>query len=163
MSKLILLTKGKCAVVDDEDYENLSSFRWHYAGAGYAARRRLKAEGGYDKILYMHRVILGQPDGLDVDHINGNKLDNRRENLRAVTHQQNMLNWNGRSGSSTSKYRGVSWDKCRNLWKAQIQVKGVNAFIGRFTTEDEAALAYNEQAIKHFGAFARPNKVKVTA
>lgn len=152
--KLIKLTKGKFAQVDDES--NLEVFTWHCTTAGYAARRQLKAEGGYRKIIYMHRQITKAGDSLlDVDHINGDKLDNRIENLRLVTHAQNMLNWDNRRG--TSIYRGVSWNSERNKWKAQIQLNNKNKPIGRFNTEIEAAKAYDLEAKKLFGEFARLN------
>ena len=103
----------------------------------------------------MHRIIMEAETGQEVDHINGDKLDNRKDNLRFCTHQQNMVNWNNKRGKS--KYRGVSWCKRDKKWKAQIQSHSKNRLIGRFREEEEAAKAYNIEAKKEFGNFALLN------
>lgn len=154
--KKIPLTKGQEAIVDDADYPRLSGRSWCLTN-GYPSRRKTVSTNR-SKIEYLHREIMQPPEGLVVDHINGDKLDNRRSNLRICTQAQNMVNWDNRRGSSA--YRGVSWDGVRNCWKAQIQVNGKNSFIGRYKTESAAASAYNEKAKELFGEFARLNEVK---
>lgn len=91
-----------------------------------------------------------------LDHIDGSPLNNRIENLRPATNQQNQRNMRSHK-NSTSKYLGVCWDKSRNKWKASIRVNGKSKNIGRFTDEIEAAKAYDKEAREHFGEFANPN------
>lgn len=98
------------------------------------------------------------PDGLEVDHINRNKLDNRKSNLRIVTRQQNMCN-KGSYINSISKYKGVSWHKKDQRWYAQIRFNRQLYFIGSFENEDVAAAAYNHYAKKFFGEYAVLNDV----
>lgn len=103
----------------------------------------------------MHREIAGAPDGKVVDHINGDPLDNRRENLRVCTQQQNL--WNGKAHrDGSSKYRGVSWNARKGKWRVQIQGKT----LGFYDDEDFAASVYNAEAAARFGAFAKPNVVR---
>ena len=157
MSKEIQLTRGQKTIVDDEDYEYLMQWKWHCNDGGYAVRRTPK---GPVQAVRMHRQLLNAPDGLEVDHINGNRLDNRRCNLRLVTRSQNQIN-RARPIDSKSKYKGVSYDWIRRIpaWKALIRVDGKVVRIGLFKTEREAALAYNEAAKKYHGEFARLNDV----
>lgn len=153
MAKHIQLTHGKAALVDDEDYEELSRHAWNYSTPqGYAARK-----GFLGKKTYMHRQIIEAPAGVDVDHINGDKLDNRRSNLRLATRAQNMYNTTPRQGSSS--FKGVCWDKQHNKWKAYIQISRKLIHLGLFTDEIEAARAYNRAAIEHLGEYARLNEV----
>jgi hypothetical protein len=152
--KEIPLTKGNVALVDDEDYAELSRYRWHF-GCGYAIRNS-PTENQKKKTVRMHTEILGKVDGLEVDHINGNGLDNRRENLRHATRAQNQHNQTQRVGAS-SRYKGVYWYKTTRKWSAQIAVNGHGKSIGYYTSERDAALAYNEAARKYFGEYARLN------
>ena len=99
------------------------------------------------RTVQIHRLIMNPPAGLEVDHINGNGLDNRRENLRIVTHQVNQCNQPKRSTAS-SKYYGVYFDITRSRWLSQISYNGVTKSIGRFESQDEAAIAYNNECIK---------------
>ena len=149
--KTINLTRGMVAIVDDQDYEWLSQFKWYYCPVGYAARRQ------NGKHIYMHRLIAGAKPGEYVDHINRNKLDNRRSNLRICTRQQNQHNQGPRRG--TSRYKGVSYRKDTGKYSAQIHFNGKKISLGSFATEDEAALAYNEAARKYHGEFAYQNKI----
>ena len=146
--KIIPLTKGYEAVVDDEDYEKLVSMgSWHYDR--YAKRVPQK------KPVYMHRVILSAPDNKSVDHINGNKLDNRKSNLRLCEQSDNSAN----SGNRTGKYKGVSWDKSRRKWIAFVCYQYKNINLGRFDNAEAAALAYNHVAKQLFGDEAPQNVV----
>ena len=100
---------------------------------------------------------MGSPEGLQVDHINGDKLFNLRSNLRICTNQQNNRNTKSRKGSS-SKYKGVSWDARNKKWISQICIgNGTHKKIGRFVCEIEAAKAYDELAKKYHGEFAYLN------
>jgi hypothetical protein len=155
--KEIPLTKGKFAIVDDEDYELLSQFKWFASGGRYAARlnpkRRL--EGEPDLIL-MHRLIINAPSNLDVDHINRDSFDNRKNNLRAVTHQENMLNYGSKKG--VSKYKGVSKTK-EGKWTASFMYKGESFYLGSYESEEDAAKAYNVKASELAEEFAYLNNV----
>lgn len=150
--KVIGLTQNKVTKVSDEDAYSLSLYKWHLCN-GYAARR---LRGKTRSLVYMHRQIVGCPPDMEVDHINGDRLDNRRENLRVCSHQQNMVNWDNRRGAS--RYRGVSKDPERpGWWKVQIMRSGRNMRVGRYRSEEEAALAYDAAAIELFGEFAQLN------
>lgn len=139
------------AIVDDEDFEFLSQFKWHCTSAGYAARRS-KRENGESRILLMHRVILNTFENTSVDHIDGNPLNNRKSNIRIVEHWQNMLNKKVRKDSSTG-IKGVQ--KYGNRWRVIISVRNIRHRIGSFLTIDEAINAYNNAAIRLHGEYAR--------
>lgn len=134
------------ALVDDEDAW-AAELRWSWC-RGYAKRRVQHRRATC--LLALHRCVLGllPGDGLEGDHINGNKLDNRRANLRVVTHAQNMQNQRANTGG-TSRARGVSWDARRGRWFAKVQVAGVQHALGRFHTEHEAAAAAALFRAKH--------------
>ena len=155
----IELTRGEFAIVDECDYEHLSKWKWHYCHH-YAARSTPRDTRGRKTMVYMHRVVLermGCVNFQHTDHVNHDRLDNRRNNLRPATCSQNIANSRFRSGSS--KYQGVSWDWSRDKWQAQIRVQRVNKALGRFDDELEAARAYNRAALKAFGEFATLNEV----
>lgn len=140
-------------LVDEELADWLSQWVWRPHFAGYAFRHGLPGEE--TKNVYLHRVIVDARPNTYVDHVNGNKLDNRRSNLRICTQSQNAANAPGRGG--TSRFKGVSFDKTRGKWLAGIRVNYVKQNLGRFATEKEAAEAYDYAAQKHFGEFARLN------
>lgn len=106
----------------------------------------------------MHRFIMNAQKGQIIDHINGNGLDNRKENLRFCTHRQNAYNLITGT-NKTSKYKGVHLLKNNGLWCVQIKIPNKRIRLGNFEREDDAALAYNEAAIKYFGEFACLNKI----
>lgn len=151
------LSQGLFAIVDDDDFARLSAYKWSASrgkmGNMYAVRRTTRAKGVKPKILLLHREVLGlsTPPPF-VDHINHNGLDNRKENLRIVTHLQNCLNTRSRKG--TSLYKGVSFDSSRRKWKVQIKAGDKHLQLGRFKNEHFAAIVYDVAALKHFGEFA---------
>ena len=147
--KKIPLTQGKYALVDDQDYDRLvAEGSWHFDRYAKRVNKRV--------VTYMHRVVMGSPVDEQVDHINGDKLDNRRCNLRVCTCSENLANRH----VSRNKYRGVSWDKRRGKWKAVLGFHYSRIDIGRFDTQEEAAEAYNLVARQLFGEYARLNAVE---
>ena len=158
----IQITKGQTALIDDEDYEKISPFQWCCHGDGYAARGY--HENGKLVILKMHHAVFGKPPaGYVVDHINGNRLDNRKCNLRFVTVQQNCFNSKKKkspaSAANPSPYKGVTWRNDRSKWRSCITVGGQRLYLGLFETAQEAALAYNVAALKYHGEYAKLNEV----
>lgn len=151
--KQIPLTKGKFAVVDDEDYEELSRYKWFVDSIGYAGRN-IRYPGMGRKTLRMHRFLMGLDfgDRRMVDHIDGDGLNNQRSNLRICNHSQNGRN-QGRCASNTSGIKGVTRNKGK--WVAQISLMGKQIYIGCFDTPEEAGAAYREAARKFHGEFAR--------
>ena len=150
----IPLTDGYEALVDDADYDFLMQWTWH-ATAARGQIRATRRERGH-RIL-MHRAIMNCADHLEVDHINGNPLDNQRDNLRLATHQQNM--WNRQKHKIfTSRFKGVYWSKSRGKWCAAINIGNkVRLQLGRFEDEELAARTYDAAARKYHGTFARTN------
>ncbi len=150
-TKLIPLTKGESALVDEFDYLWLSSFCWymHPLGKKHYAMSRISM-----KLTAMHRLIMRTPKGMETDHINGNGLDNRRSNLRICTKAQNQMNRNSRHHSSG--FKGV-YRRSEHRWAARIQVHGDRIHLGVFRDPTLAAIAYDEAAMKYFGEFASPN------
>lgn len=140
------------ALVDDEDYEYLSQWKWHLTG-GYAVCTTIKCG-----VTYMHSIVNCTLKGMSTDHINRDKLDNRRQNLRTCNQSQNMAN-GPLQKNNTSLYRGVVWDKDRLKYRAQIQFEGKPRNLGRYASKREAALAYNAAANVLFGPFAVLNEV----
>jgi len=154
MDKLIYLTKGRVAVVDEEDFEELSKHKW-CVSTGYAVRRLVT--NGIPQLLLMHRVIMNASKGQEIDHINGDRLDNRKANLRFVTRQQNIFN--KKPQGKTSKYKGVYFRKSWGKWIAQISINKKKQHIGVFENELDAARAYDNIASKLCGEYARLNGV----
>lgn len=158
--KKIPLTKGKFALVDDEDYDQLIMLDWCCQSSNNGHYRAVTRPDSKKRAIKMHRFILNAPPGLVVDHINGNPLDNRRCNLRLATQLQNTHNRN-KSTNNTSGYKGV-WKRCdgrAKKWTAEIKVAGVKHFLGGFFTPEEAAKAYNIAALKFHKEFAQLNVI----
>lgn len=149
--KEIILSGGQTAIVDDADYELVSAHKWKLDSTGRYVVRNLRK-----RTLYMHRMLLKAPTGLDVDHINGNGLDNRRENLRLATHAQNQCNQKIRTDNS-SGYKGVRWHSGDRRWRARITFQGREIWLGNFSTAELAHAAYCSAAQKLHGQFARFN------
>lgn len=125
------------AIVDATDYDRLSRWRWTLRPDGYVYRRS-KREGS----VYLHRQLLGlrRGDALFGDHINGDRLDNRRANLRAVTPAESQQN-RPSNRRVTSRFRGVSWHAHTRKWRAQVQLDGKSHYLGVFEREEDAAAA----------------------
>ena len=157
--KRIPLTHGKFAIVDDEDYERLSQYSW-YVSKGrntYYARRSIK-EGNKWTVRCMHSDIINIPKGLEGDHKNHKGYDNRRCNLRICTHAQNIQNSKPpKTSKHSSRYKGVSWFKYTNKWRAYIKKNKVFTSLGYYFNEIDAAKAYDKAAKKMFGEFACTN------
>ncbi len=160
--KKIPLTQGKVAIVDDEDYEELSQFKWFAQKEPctyYAARRIYLGNGAKNpkqKTIRMHRLLMNAKKKQEVDHINGNGLDNRKSDLRLCTHSENARNRRLRLGGS-SLYKGVYWHKSRKKWQSQIVFNYQIKYLGRYDNEIEAAKAYDYAAKELFGEFALTN------
>jgi hypothetical protein len=153
MSKMIPLTRGKVALVDDADYEYLNQWKWFLSfDPSYQSFRAVANIGG--KTVLMHRLIMNTPKGAVVDHINHDTLDNRRCNLRNATSSQNAMNTRKRK-NTYSKYKGVRRSRNkRKVWNMVISKDGVRYEYRSFSSEEEAAHAYDKKARELFGEFA---------
>lgn len=160
MPKEIQLTQGKVALVDDEDFDYLNQWKWYannLKGKFYAVRSE-SINKKYTGCLLMHRVIMNPTKGLVVDHINGDTLNNQKNNLRNCTHADNIKNQK-LSISNKTGFRGVSWHKNNKVYESRIRSNNISYYIGSFNNPIDAAKAYNEAAIKFHGEFANLNKI----
>ena len=161
--KKIPLTQGYFALVDDEDYKWLSGYKWHVSKVPntYYAYTYTNNDQGERKRMSMHRLILGlkERSQKQCDHIDGNGLNNQKQNLRICSHQQNTYNSKPRPG--TSKYKGVCWNLRAQKWQVGLSLRsnGIRNRIalGHYVDEEQAAKAYDLAAIYYFGDFARTN------
>lgn len=167
--KEIQLTQGQVALVDDEDFERVSQVKWcacwqpSYAGGGkFVARGWVGLAGHARKMgIYLHQFILGKQGSQIIDHIDGNPLNNAKSNLRFATRSQNAANTSCVTLSrNQSGFRGVSWAKKCNMWRADLSVNAKKMWLGYFTDKLEAAKAYNEAARKYHGEFATLNPIE---
>jgi len=155
--KQIPLTQDKFALVDDEDFEELKKFKWsawRNKKTFYAARK-VRDYGRQINIL-MHRLIMDAPADMQVDHINGDGLDNRRANLRLVTSRKNSINRSVRSTNKTG-YSGVYLDKRTNKYTARISLH-----IGSFDSFDEAVTARQKAEDEYYGDFTRRRSLQIS-
>jgi hypothetical protein len=153
--KTIPLTQGKEAVVDDSDHVALSRFRWYAVkNTNGVSVRWYAARCEWGRRVYMHQVLSGAPE---VDHRDGDGLNNRRTNLRAAAHWQNAGNQRKKASASASRFKGVT--KAGRRWRAVLQRLGKNRHLGYFDTEEAAASAYAREARAVFGDFARHDGV----
>lgn len=151
----IILTQGKVATIDDEFYELVIKHKWfarfNTSNKAYYATREVDR-----KHINMHNLMLPPSDGYVVDHINGDTLDNRKDNLRYATVAQNAQNQKI-AKDNKSGYKGVYLHKATGRYNAQITINKKQMSLGYFKDPIEAAKAYDKAAITHFGEFARPN------
>jgi hypothetical protein len=158
----IQLTQNMVAFIDDEDYDLVKDYKWHthaHRNTYYAQTfPYIKGTGrkGKKHYLSMHRLIIGatQPTQL-VDHVNGNGLDNQKENLRFCTNSQNAMN--RKQGWGSSLYKGVSYKKATDRWVSRIMLDYKYTYLGSFLSEEAAAKAYDKAAIETYGEFANLN------
>jgi hypothetical protein len=153
--KEVEVRHGLVALIDDEDWEAVSVHDWRAMfsnGRPYAYSLPRKYFGSHR--LSMHRLIMQPMVGVEVDHVSGDTLDNRRANLRVASHAENMRNRKTHR-NNTSGFKGVY--RAGERWRAQLCIDSKNVCIGRFDTAREAAEAYDRSARLHYGDFARTN------
>lgn len=141
-------------MVDDADYEWLNQWKWYLSYTGGYVVRLTYAPGKPRVKIFMHREILKPPPGMMGDHRFGNRLDNRRENLRVCTSAENSRNRRTSNGRALPK--GVCWPARDRRFRAKITVDGRDIYLGSFLTVTEAEAAYNAAAVKYHGEFASP-------
>lgn len=155
-SILVPLTQGKFAIIDREDADRILGHNWCYAKGGYAVRG---VTAGGRRRIYMHREILGLVHGEEHgDHINGDRLDNRRANLRSASRSENMANTRRRADNA-SGYKGVGLHKKTGKWRARVSMNGVQSHLGLFDSPEQAALARDRAASEIQGKFSRLNDI----
>lgn len=141
--RTIILSNGQKTIVDDEWYDYLSQWRWFPIGSGYCARQEQRNH--VKRTIYMHRQVAGTPPGMDTNHINGDKLDNRSSNLESIDHHANLKAYMKLDKRNSSGYRGVS--RFKNKWRARV---GRDNYLGLYNTPEDAAKAI-EEFHKHNG------------
>lgn len=157
MKQIPLTKRGYYALVDDEDYDTLSKYKWYYRKhkfnhTAYTATR-LK---GSKKLIYMHQLLITVPPNQHIDHKDRNGLNNQKSNLRPATPSQNHFNQRKAKGK-TSIYKGVSFSNHNKKWRVQIMLNNQKLNIGLFTNEGHAGMAYDLWASYLFGEFAKTN------
>lgn len=164
-TRWLAVTSGKkrfvFSIVDENRWDEVAETLWGLSTRGYVFKRvdgDVGARGGWN--LYLHHVIAGDPGDQVVDHIDRDQLNNTCENLRVTSFEQNV--WNSPSRPSQTGYRGVT-NQYEGQWVAQISIKGVKQYLGTFDSPEEAALAYDEAALRLRGEFAQLNFPKVNS
>jgi hypothetical protein len=156
--KQISTSQNKFVIVDNEDFEKLSKYTWSLS-KGYASYGRWEnGKKGKCTSYKMHRIIMNAKKGQEVDHIDGNTLNNQKSNLRIVTKTQNQMNRKIQK-NNISGYKGVTWCKRTKKWIAQIRVETKTKFLGYFDDKNIAGNVYNLNAKKYFGEFAKLNTI----
>lgn len=156
----VILTQNKIALVDSSDYLKVLGHTWHayFDGNNWYALTNISVCNGKYRTVSMHRLLLGEPKNVKIDHVDGNGLNNRRKNLRFASDSHNQCNSRKRK-NCTSRFKGVYWRKDRNCWQAQIgsQKNQTRRSLGFFTSERLAAATYDSAARKTYQRFARTN------
>jgi hypothetical protein len=154
MKKIKLGKTNKETLISDGDYSNVVKYKWSMcrAGKGYA---RAWIDG---KDVYLHHFLVGKIKNKEIDHVNGNTLDNRRKNLRFCNRSQNQMN-RSKSANKSSIYKGVDLNKFCNKWRARVRKNGRYVYEERFNSEVDAARAYNNAALIFYGKYANLNKI----
>jgi hypothetical protein len=150
---LVPLTRGKFAVIDMEDADRILPFKWCLHAEGYAYRRRRLSDGPGPMAILMHRVVLNAGPGESVDHVDRDRLNNRRANLRKATKGQNAMN-HGLRADNTSGFRGVEFHPPSGRWRAYLTVNNRTTFLGSFATADEAVQVRDAAAVTAYGEYA---------
>jgi hypothetical protein len=160
MAKEIILTQGKVAIIDDDDYEYLNQWKWfaNNKNGKFYVVRNITVSKNKQSSIFMHRFIMKPNKGMIIDHLDGNPLNNQKSNLRICTHAENMRN-SKISINNKSGYKGVSYQEDRNNYRAQIKFNNKKINIGDFIDPIDAARAYNAAALKYHGEFANLNKI----
>lgn len=163
---------GLVALVDDEDEYLVADtptvwiphvYQCKHGRIQFWAQRNRQRRNGkyvYPFELFMHRLIVNAPKGMEVDHINGNGLDNRRCNLRIASPSENQQNRQTKKLGTHSRFKGVTWHRNAQKWQAGIKKEGRSIHLGLFEAEVDAAIAYNHAAIQMFGEFAHINSLE---
>lgn len=156
MTKEVKLSRNKVAIVDDEDFEKVSRYKWsasNPSSRNWYAIRNIRLPDGRKTTISMHTYLMGR---LMVDHIDGNGLNNTRNNFRGATNQENCCN-SCTPSNNTSGFKGVHFYGRTGRWQAYIHFNRKKIHLGYFDTAEEAAKAYDEAAIKYHGEFSRLN------
>lgn len=152
--KILPLTQGKVAIVDDTDFEKVRNYKWSAATRKHLCYAQSRING---KCVLLHAFLLKPALGMEIDHRDGNGLNNLRSNLRICTHAQNQQAHHRSNFLGTSKFRGVSFETWSNRWRTQVSKGGKRLYSKRFDSEEEAARAYDKKARELFGEYASPN------
>jgi hypothetical protein len=160
MAKEIILTQGKVAIVDNEDYDYLNQFKWYASNKNgkFYVQKKITVSKNKTTCISMHRFIMKPNKGMVIDHLDGNPLNNKKNNLRICTHAENMRNSKIRINNK-SGYKGVSYQENSNNYRASIRFNNIKINIGDFIDPIDAARAYNAAALKYHGEFAHLNKI----
>jgi hypothetical protein len=161
--RTVQLHDGRNTLIDDDAYAEISRWKWRAQCRDRASTRRkhyyaccMTFNNGQRAPISVHRILAGATKGVEVDHRNGDGLDNRRDNLRLCTKTENKRNV--RSTWGRSKYKGISYDSRKRAWRARLKrADGVRISLGLHSTEEDAARAYDCAAIEHYGEFAATN------
>jgi len=150
----IYLTRGKESIIDKEDYDRVNKYMWHTGNHGYASHKN------NSESLLLHRFIMSPKEGEYVDHINGNKLDNRKVNLRICSNSENAMHRVNLQSNNKSGYQGVHFDKSRGKWMSYIKVDNKRIGLGRFNAKEEAIKVRKDAETKYFGEFKPLDNLK---